>query len=311
MSRRRMSGAGATSGRAKVAVWVALALVVVGVWIAVVVALGGGGDNASTDRGRPSGAETTGERSGDQASGASDGGRSGNGDGEEAGTDSGDGSVEGQNASNDGLSEPVGGGVPEGEVAIEDEEGRSNGQRGFVSSFVGAAYGYTGKDVEEYRSGYEGRINGATYFDSPGGETLNYYASLVEDGGAENAAVLEEYAIISGEPVEQEIPPGQLEGFVPERLMQAETPPGASVSEVTYSVGDRYGDPAEDEDFGKVYGEVKYLKQRLLLARAEEGSGWIILAASAPESTEPPERPDPDAPKVMEPGGPHQHGGGE
>jgi hypothetical protein len=308
-----MSGAGAASGRAKVAVWVALALVVVGVWIAVVVALGGndgGGEDASTDGGQPSGAETTTKGGEDeQASGASEGDGSGTADGEEAGTDSGDGPVEGQEASSDGLSEPVGGGVPEGEVAIEDEEGRSNGQRGFVSSFVGAAYGYTGKDVEEYRSGYEGRIDTGTYYDSPGGETLNYYASLVEDGGAENAAVLEEYTIISGEPVGQQIAPGELTGFVPERLMQAETPPAASVSEVTYAVGNRYGDPAEDEDFGKVYGNVKYLEQRLLLARAEEGSGWIILAAGAPESTEPPERPDPKAPKVGEPGGPggHEH----
>lgn len=309
MSRRRMSGAGATGGRAKVAVWVALALVVVGVWIAVVVALGGDGDDASTGEERPSGAETTGEGSGERASGASEGDSSGNGDGEEAGTDSGDDSVEGQNASNDGLSKPVGGGVPEGEVAIEDEEGRSNGQRGFVGSFVGAAYGYTGKDVEEYRSGYEGRIEADTYYDSPGAETLGYYASLVEDGGAENAAVLEEYTILSGEPVGQQIAPGELTGFVPEELMRAATPPGASVSEVTYAVGDRYGDPAEDEDFGKVYGDVKYLEQRMLLAKREEGSGWIILAASAPESTEPPERPDPDAPKVMEPGGPggHEH----
>jgi hypothetical protein len=305
-----MSGAGVTTGRTKVAVWVALALVVLGVWIAVVVALGGGGDDDSTGGGGPSGAESTEKGSGEQASGASNRDGSGDGEGDEAGTDSGaDDSVEGQNASSDGMSEPVGGGVPEGEVAIEDEEGRSNGQRGFVNSFVGAAYGYTGEDVEEYRSGYEGRIDTATYYDSPGGETLGYYASLVEDGGAENAAVLEGYTILSGEPVGQEIPPDQLEGFVPQRLMQSETPPGASVSEVTYAVGDRYGDPAEDEDFGKVYGEVKYLKQRLLLAQREEGSGWIILAASAPESTEPPERPDPDAPKVGEPGGPggHEH----
>ncbi|WP_047865431.1 hypothetical protein [Rubrobacter aplysinae] len=309
MSRRRMSGAGATSSRAKVAVWVALALVVVGVWIAVVVALGGGGEDDSTDGGQPSGAETTEGKSGDRASEDSEAGGSGTGEDEDAGTGSGDGPVQGQNASNDGLSKPVGGGVPEGEVAIEDEEGRSNGQRGFVSSFVGAAYGYTGKDVEEYRSGYEGRINPDTYYDSPGAETLSYYVSLVEDGGAENAAVLEEYTILSGEPVGQKIAPGQLTGFVPAQLMQAETPPAASVSEVTYAVGNRYGDPAEDEGFGKVYGDVKYLEQRLLLAKRGEGSGWIILAASAPESTEPPERPDPDAPKVGEPGGPggHEH----
>ena len=207
--------------------------------------------------------------------------------------------------------------MPEGEVAIEDEEGRSNGQRGFVSSFIGKAYGYTGKDVQAYRSGYEGYIDTATYYDSAGASALEKYASLVEDGGAENAAVLEEYTIVSGEAVEQQVAASQVEGFAPRQLMESEVPDGATVSEVTYAVGNRYADPSTDEDFGKVYGEVEYLNQRLFVARSEGGSseggsGWTILAASSPRPTEPPKRLDPDAPKVgYEPPGGHDHHGHE
>ncbi|MDN5697796.1 MAG: hypothetical protein L0G70_07455, partial [Rubrobacter sp.] len=109
-------------------------------------------------------------------------------------------------------------------------------------------------------------------------------------------------------------------GFVPRQLMDSETPPGATVAEVIYAVGNRYGDSEEDasddEEFGQVYGEVEYLEQRLFIARTSEGEGWKILAASAPRATEDPdagERP-PGAPKVMDPHGPgtggHDHGHG-
>lgn len=292
----------------KLVLWMALAAVVLGVWLAVVLALGGGGEGG--ERGGSTGHEKAESTSaGEQASAGGDsaGRDAGEGDDES----SGDGSGESQNVSDDVLSERPGGGVPEGQVAIEVEEGRTTGQRGFVSSFVGAAYGYTGEDVEEYRSGYEGRIDTGTYYDSPGGQTLRYYASLVDDGGAQNAAVLREYRILSGEAVEQQVAASELRGFVPRQLMDSETPEGATVSEVIYAVGNRYGDPAKDEDFGQVYGDVEYLKQRLFMARTGEGGGWVILAASSPKPTEDPDagEPAPGAPKVgYEPPGGHEHG---
>lgn len=310
MSRRRTNASAGSGGRGKLVLWIVGAVVVVAAWIAVIAALGGYG--SSGDRGGSASQDQAGRTSvGEQASGGRD---SAGSDGEEVdGEGSGDGSGESRNVSDDVLSERPGGGVPEGQVPIEDEEGRTNGQRGFVSSFIGAAYGYTGKDVEEYRSGAELRIDTATYYDSPGGETLRYYASLVEDGGAENAAVLKEYRILSGDAVNQQVAASELRGFVPRQLMQSEPPVGATASEVVYAVGNRYGDPEKDEDFGQVYGDVEFLKQRLFIARTAEGEGWKILAASSPQPTEDPdagERP-PGAPKVMDPHGPgtggHDH----
>ena len=312
MSRRSTNHTMARS-RGKLALWVALIAVVLGAWIALIAALGGAG--GAGDRGEQSPAS-------EQASGGDPGeGDAGEGDDDQGGSESSgedgsneDGSNESRNVSDDLLSQRPGGGVPEGEVPIEDEEGRTNGQRGFVSSFVGAAYGYTGKDVEEYRSGAERRIDPSTYYDSPGGQTLRYYASLVEDGGAENAAVLKEYRILSGDAVGQQVAASELRGFVPQKLMDSETPPGATVAEVIYAVGNRYGnseeDAPEDEEFGQVYGEVEYLEQRLFIARTSEGEGWKILAASAPRATEDPdagERP-PGAPRVgYEPPDGHDH----
>ena len=296
MSRRTHHASSGSRSRAKTVLLVAGAVVLVAGWVAVIAALGGVGGGGSGEEPPP---EQAGQPAGGEAPATGGSGQD----------DSGTEQAKPQNVSDEMLSEPLGGGVPDGEVAIEDEEGRSNGQRGFVASFVGKAYGYTGADAEAYRSGYEGYIDTSTYYDSAGGEALNYYASLVENGGAENAAVLEDYTILSGEVVGQQVAASELSGFTPRQLMAAETPEGATVSEVTYAVGNRYGDPSKDEDFGEVYGEVEYLKQRLFLARAEDG-GWKILAASSPQPTKLPERPDPDAPKVgyEPPGEGHHHG---
>lgn len=287
------------------------------VWVAAIVALAGGGpgggsgaDGGRREPGEARGQARTpdgggGERGGGEP-GKAEGARAGDGSGEAPSGDSSEEELE--DAAEEALSEPPGGGVPEGEVPIEDEEGRSNGQRGFVASFVGAAYGYTGSDVGEYRAGYESRIDPGAYYRSAGGEVLKEYAALVRDGGAENAAVLKDYRITSGEPVETEVNASELAGFAPRGVRQGPMPEGASISEVTYAVGDRYGDPSKGEDFGKVYGEVDYLAQRLFLSR-EEGSGWKILAASAPRQTRNPnaDRPPAGAPKVAEPAGPGGH----
>ena len=286
--------------RKAVAVIVIGAVVLVG-WIVAIAVFAGQSPPAGSEQG--SGGEQqapTPDESGQPA------GDSGAGNTPAAGGDSpssGPSEQELEDVADEALSPPPGGGAPPGEVPIEDEEGRSNGQRGFVSTFIGAAYGYTGEDVEEYRAGYENRIDTSTYYDSAGGQVLEEYAAMVEDGGAENAAILKDYRITSGEPVETQVNATEIEQFAPQQVMKQEIPPDATVSEVTYAVGDRYGDPSKDEDFGEVYGNVDYLKQRLFLSRAE-GQGWKIIAASAPAPTEKPKTLDPDAPKVGEPQGP-------
>lgn len=289
------------SRRRKAAVVITIAVLLIAGWIAAIAVLAGnGGEQARTpDAGGGQPSEDGADPAGGQPSSGS-GGDSGSSD-----SSGGPSEEEVENAADEVLSEPPGGGVPDGEVAIEVEEGRSNGQRGFVASFVGKAYGYTGEVVKAYRAGYEPYIDTETYYDSAGGAVLEEYAAMVEDGGAENAAVLEEYRITSGEPVKTQVNEAELEQFAPPKVMEGGMPEGASLAEVTYAVGDRYGDPSKGEDFGKVYGDVDYLKQRLFLSR--EQGGWTIRAASAPLPTEAPERPDPDAPKVMEPQGPKGH----
>ena len=287
----------------------AIVVLVIGIllligWVAVVAALTGGGGE------QQAGTPNEGDRPATEGSPSPPDGSSQNpSEGDPSGTgSSGPSEAELEDVADETLSPPPGGGPPPGEVPIEDEEGRSNGQRGFVSTFIGAAYGYTGKDTEEYRAGYENRIDTSTYYDSAGGKVLEEYAEMVEDGGAENAAVLKDYRITSGEPVETQVNAKEIEQFAPPQVMQRKIPEGATVSEVTYAVGDRYGDPSKDEDFGEVYGDVDYLKQRLFISR--EQGGWKIIAASAPAPTEKPKTLDPNAPKVMEPQGPHDHGGG-
>lgn len=309
-----------STSKIRILLWVALVVLVLGVWAAVVIALGGGEQGGGSDAEEANQSEQS--SSEQNPEGADDGSDSEDGTAEDAG-----GSGERRDVDDEVLSERPGGGVPEGAVAIEDEEGRSNGQRGFVSSFVGNAYGYSGDDVQEYRSGYEGYIDTSTYYDSPGAETLGYYASLVEDGGAENAAVLKEYTILSGDVVGRQVAASELRGFTPPKLMQAEVPEAATVSKVTYAVGNRYAganaeadaeagakagaEPEKDEEFGDVAGDVEYLEQRLFIARAEGGEGWKVLAASSPQATEDPDanRPPPDAKKVGEPQG-EPHGAG-
>lgn len=298
------------SRRRKTIAALVVAAVLIAVWVAMIAPLAGGsgGSEGSGDSGQSENPQQAGtpDGAGEQAAG---GGSPQGGSPQGGSPQGGPSEEEVEDAADDVLSEPPGGGVPDGEVPIEDEEGRSNGQRGFVASFVGAAYGYTGKDPEEYRAGYENRIDTATYYDSAGGKVLEEYAAMVEDGGAENAATLEDYRITSGEPVETQVNEAELQEFAPPQATEGGMPEGATISEVTYAVGDRYGDPSKDEDFGKVYGDVDYLEQRLFLSR-EEG-GWRIVAASAPQPTEPPKRLDPDAPKVAEPQGPgipdHEH----
>lgn len=211
-------------------------------------------------------------------------------------------------APDDDITDPRGGGVPEGEVAIEDEEGRSNGQRGFVSSFIGGAYGYTGTDAGEYRNGYENRIDTSTYYDSPGGAELESYAALVQGDGAQNAAILEGYNILSGPPVAAELRVSEVEGLATgyaSRILEEDFLSAASLARVEYAIGDRYGDPEKDEDFGEVYGGVDYYAQELVLVE-DRDSGWVIMAGGPPESVEDPDAdmPDRSAPKVAEPSGP-------
>lgn len=255
--------------------------------------------------GEPTG--SSGEASADQD--ANSDGSGGSGSSENGASDNGSGE-DGDSYENveDELSERPGGGVPEGEVAIEDEEGRSNGQRGFVSGFVGAAYGYTGSDPEAYISEAERRVDTDTYYDSPGGDVLRETRAVVEDGGAESAAVLEEYRILAGPPVKSRVSASQVEGFAGEDLLSGDGLSEMSHARVTFALGDRYGDPSKDEGFGQVYGNVNYYAQDMLLRQAPEG-GWRIVAGGVPQPAEDPaaDNPDPDAPKVMEPQGP---GGG-
>lgn len=303
--------------RKAIIVIVAVAVVVAG-WVVLITALAGNDGEGSSDS---SGAQRNAQQAGTPEDGGgagsepgggqpgSEGGSGGGSPADDSSSPGGPSEEELEEVADDALSPPPGGGAPDGEVPIEDEEGRSNGQRGFVSSFVGAAYGYTGEDPEEYRAGYESRIETGTYYDSAGADALQEYEALVEDGGAENAAILKDYRATSGEPLETEVDAAALEEFAPQEVMESEAPEGATVAEVTYAVGERYGDPSKDEDFGDVYGDVDYLKQRLFLSR-EEGSGWRLVAASAPEATEDPDadRPDPGANKVGEPSGAGGHG---
>lgn len=237
-------------------------------------------------------------------------------DADSAGTGDSDGPASGSSEDADSyeniedeLSERQGGGVPEGEVAIEDEEGRSNGQRGFVSGFVGAAYGYTGSDPEAYLREAERRVDTETYYDSPGGDVLRETQAVVEDGGAESAAVLAAYRIIDGPPVKSRVSASGVEDFAGEDFLSGNGLSEMSHARVTFALGDRYGDPSKDEDFGQVYGNVGYYSQELLIRKTSEG-GWQIVAGGVPQQTEDPnaDRPPPGAPKVADPIGPGQGG---
>ena len=233
----------------------AIVVIVIGIllllgWVAVVAALTGGDGGQGSGEGPSQRQAGTPEETTDSAASTPEEPvvQEGTGDG----SSSGPSEEELEDVADETLSPPPGGGPPPGEVPIEDEEGRSNGQRGFVASFVGAAYGYTGNDMEEYRAGYENRIDTSTYYDSEGGKVLEEYAAMVENGGAENAAVLKDYRIRSGEPVETQVNAAEVEEFAPRQVMEAEVPEDATLAEVTYAVGDRYGDPSKDEDFGQV-----------------------------------------------------------
>lgn len=310
-----------TARRNRLLLYALIAVIVLMIWLAGVIILGGtdqqggaggqspsGADRAANEP-APSGADSSADNSGENAE-------------DSDGAPSEQEPVDAEEVSQS-LGPPSGGGVPDGEVAIEDQEGRSNGQRGFVSTFIGNAYGYTGSDVDEYLSGISGTVERGSYLASPAGQEIERYAKVVGSGGAENAAVMDDYNINAGPALQKpisderasELLTPQANRAVSEGYTEAELE-NATYATVSYAIGDRYGNPENGEDFGEVYGDVDHYSQDLILVgggatSADTGSsGLTILAGSAPRAIEDPEAdmPDPDAPKVGEvPEGNHEH----
>lgn len=130
-------------------------------------------------------------------------------------------------------------------VFMSEEEKIREGAR----EYVVATLGYSGSDVEEYRSGIKEVANYNALLSSPEGQTIRAYEDEVEDGGIKAAASLEHFEI-------ERIGDGEARGVA------------------RYDFGDSYG-PG-----GQVRGNVATFEQELTLSK--QGQKWQVREGGTP-----------------------------
>jgi hypothetical protein len=87
--------------------------------------------------------------------------------------------------------DPLGTGAKPGDLS-ETEEGRANMA---ATNFVLAAYGYTGKNQQEYSTVLNRTIFPWTFYESPGGAYAKDYRRRINDGGVKSSAVVDRFEI--------------------------------------------------------------------------------------------------------------------
>ena len=95
-----------------------------------------------------------------------------------------------------GSYDPLGTGPDPGDLAQIDEERL----RFAAGQFVTAAYGYTGKDRDEYNQGVGKTVVWPVFFHSAGSEEITRYAKQVEQNGTTSAARLTDFEVTNPTP---------------------------------------------------------------------------------------------------------------
>lgn len=87
--------------------------------------------------------------------------------------------------------DPLGTGAEPGDLTETDEGRIEAAARNFVTS----AYGYTGREDEEYRTNLNRFIFPWSFFESPGAKYINEYRQRIRTGGTKSTATLERFEL--------------------------------------------------------------------------------------------------------------------